>query len=88
MYKEVPIEGVMFERVKNDQDGEVKSLRTIPLIMKRDVALDEIFLDEAACNIGYELYGPFHNKHSAVLMKYPTKRNRSFITANRAGNSF
>ena len=86
MYDEDDKAGRMFKHVRSLNKKEVDNLKDVPLVMTRNVALDEIFLDRDACNIGYELYGPFHNKHSGVLMKYPTKRNRQFIIANMATN--
>ena len=79
MYKSDPPEGAMFNNVWKTSHHEITAMKKVPVVIKRDVALDEIFLDGDACALGSELYGIFSEKYKHVLMKYPTKKNRRFI---------
>ena len=79
MYKE---EGsTFFDRIYKKHKREIQNFTKWDVILQHDVALDEIFLDEDAVDIGQRLYGLYSEKYKNVLMKNPDskERGRSWI---------
>jgi len=74
MYKE---EGsTFFQLIYKKHKREIQNFTKWDVILQHDVALDEIFLDEDAVDIGQRLYGLYCEKYKNVLMKHPDSKER------------
>lgn len=79
MYKE---EGSkLFQLIYKKHHSDIVKFTTWDITLQHDVALDEIFLDEDAVDIGRSLYGLYCEKHKNILMKNPesNERGRNWI---------
>lgn len=70
-----------FDFIYKKNKNDILNFTKWDVIIKHDVALDEIFLDEDAVDIGQRLYGLYCEKYKNVLMKNPDskERGRSWI---------
>ena len=55
------------------------------ITIKHDIALDEIFLDSDALDLGYRLYGRFQMKYKKVLMLQPEVKKTDWIPRRLRG---
>ena len=79
-------ESVMFLKIKDaakNGKGELHDIHTQPVVMNQDIALDEIFLDSYAVDLGQELYGLYSEEYQDILMMNPGTKSRSFIPKYR-----
>jgi len=83
MYQnEVGTRSAMFSRIFDagkNQKSELYDIHTQPIVINQDIALDEIFLDSNAVDLGKELYGLYSEEYQDILMKNAGTKPRSFI---------
>ena len=65
-----------FSKIWKENKRDIVNFTKWDIPICHDVALDEIFLDDDAVDIGHGLYGLYCEKHKHVLMKTPDSKER------------